>query len=147
MGSMATTAAAERGSGKLDDLQKIVALCKRRGFVFASAEIYGGFANTSLPGAGLAQLVLPYSLGPIFGFHSSATGGDTISALWGGVGGFCANEERLDTSDIANTIRIAITDCLRMASARSLTRTAQASSRSQPHDHRIAPAPRAQAAT
>jgi glycyl-tRNA synthetase len=43
---MATMAAAERGSGKLDDLQKIVALCKRRGFVFASAEIYGGFANT-----------------------------------------------------------------------------------------------------
>ena len=33
-------------SGKLDDLQKLVALCKRRGFVFASAEIYGGFANT-----------------------------------------------------------------------------------------------------
>src|SRR6202165_4051357 len=43
---MATTAAAQRSSGKLDDLQKIVALCKRRGFVFASAEIYGGFANT-----------------------------------------------------------------------------------------------------
>src|SRR5437762_6400896 len=41
---MATTA--ERRSGKLDDLQKVVALCKRRGFVFASAEIYGGFANT-----------------------------------------------------------------------------------------------------
>jgi glycyl-tRNA synthetase len=30
----------------LDDLQKLVALCKRRGFIFASAEIYGGFANT-----------------------------------------------------------------------------------------------------
>ncbi|HLZ28516.1 MAG TPA: glycine--tRNA ligase [Chloroflexota bacterium] len=43
---MATTAAEARGSGKLDDLQKVVALCKRRGFVFASAEIYGGFANT-----------------------------------------------------------------------------------------------------
>jgi glycyl-tRNA synthetase len=43
---MASTATAERSSGKLDDLQKIVALCKRRGFVFASAEIYGGFANT-----------------------------------------------------------------------------------------------------
>ncbi|MGI9148294.1 MAG: glycine--tRNA ligase [Chloroflexota bacterium] len=43
---MATTAAAERGSRQLDDLQKVVALCKRRGFVFASAEIYGGFANT-----------------------------------------------------------------------------------------------------
>jgi glycyl-tRNA synthetase len=36
----------EPRSGKLDDLQKLVALCKRRGFVFASAEIYGGFANT-----------------------------------------------------------------------------------------------------
>ncbi len=43
---MATTAAAERGAAQLDDLQKVVALCKRRGFVFASAEIYGGFANT-----------------------------------------------------------------------------------------------------
>src|SRR5207302_9850234 len=32
--------------GRLDDLQKLVALCKRRGFVFPSAEIYGGFANT-----------------------------------------------------------------------------------------------------
>ncbi|MBI2756233.1 MAG: glycine--tRNA ligase [Chloroflexi bacterium] len=30
----------------MDDLQKIVALCKRRGFVFPSAEIYGGFSNT-----------------------------------------------------------------------------------------------------
>jgi glycyl-tRNA synthetase len=42
---MATTASAERRDG-LDDLQKVVALCKRRGFVFASADIYGGFANT-----------------------------------------------------------------------------------------------------
>src|SRR5438552_1726190 len=41
---MATTA--EPRITKLDDLQKLVALCKRRGFVFASAEIYGGFANT-----------------------------------------------------------------------------------------------------
>src|SRR5437899_11290371 len=39
-------ATAEPRSGKLDELQKLVALCKRRGFVFASAEIYGGFANT-----------------------------------------------------------------------------------------------------
>jgi glycyl-tRNA synthetase len=37
---------AEPRSGRLDDLQKLVALCKRRGFVFASAEVYGGFANT-----------------------------------------------------------------------------------------------------
>ena len=48
----------------------------------------GGFADTSLPSAGLAQLVLPYSLGPIFGFHASPPGPDTISVLWGGVGGF-----------------------------------------------------------
>jgi glycyl-tRNA synthetase len=41
---MATTA--EPRSSKLDELQKLVALCKRRGFIFASAEIYGGFANT-----------------------------------------------------------------------------------------------------
>ena len=41
---MATVA--EPSSRKLDDLQKLVALCKRRGFVFPSAEIYGGFANT-----------------------------------------------------------------------------------------------------
>jgi glycyl-tRNA synthetase len=37
---------AQPRSGRLDDLGKLVALCKRRGFVFPSAEIYGGFANT-----------------------------------------------------------------------------------------------------
>jgi glycyl-tRNA synthetase len=41
---MALTVEPRRGT--LEDLQKLVALCKRRGFVFASAEIYGGFANT-----------------------------------------------------------------------------------------------------
>jgi glycyl-tRNA synthetase len=43
---MATTVAADAPRGELDDLQKLVALCKRRGFVFPSADIYGGFANT-----------------------------------------------------------------------------------------------------
>jgi len=43
---MATPAVSESPVGGLDDLQKLVALCKRRGFVFASAELYGGFANT-----------------------------------------------------------------------------------------------------
>jgi glycyl-tRNA synthetase len=42
---MATTGEVQRSS-TLTDLQKLVALCKRRGFVFASADIYGGFANT-----------------------------------------------------------------------------------------------------
>ncbi|MCB1212943.1 MAG: hypothetical protein KDK40_01470, partial [Chlamydiia bacterium] len=28
------------------DLKSVVALCKRRGFVFPGSEIYGGFANT-----------------------------------------------------------------------------------------------------
>src|SRR5690349_19279267 len=30
---------------RLTDLSKLVALCKRRGFVFPSSEIYGGFAS------------------------------------------------------------------------------------------------------
>src|SRR5919204_2315061 len=45
---MATHALEElpaQGSQQLDDLQKLVALCKRRGFIFPSSEIYGGFAN------------------------------------------------------------------------------------------------------
>jgi glycyl-tRNA synthetase len=43
---MTTTAAPPARHRELDDLQKLVALCKRRGFVFPSSEIYGGFANT-----------------------------------------------------------------------------------------------------
>ena len=35
------------GTGAPDDLmEKIVSLCKRRGFIFQSAEIYGGFRST-----------------------------------------------------------------------------------------------------
>src|SRR2546421_339932 len=37
---------AEPGVSKRADMDTIVSLCKRRGFVFPSAEIYGGFANT-----------------------------------------------------------------------------------------------------
>ena len=29
-----------------NNMEKVVALCKRRGFVFPGSEIYGGFANT-----------------------------------------------------------------------------------------------------
>ncbi len=36
---------AERGPGD-DRLEKVIGLCKRRGFVFQSAEIYGGFRST-----------------------------------------------------------------------------------------------------
>jgi glycyl-tRNA synthetase len=43
---MATTAEPASARREVDDLQKLVALCKRRGFIFPSAEIYGGFANT-----------------------------------------------------------------------------------------------------
>src|SRR5438270_10256091 len=43
---MAATAEPRSGGRELDDLQKLVALTKRRGFIFPSAEIYGGFANT-----------------------------------------------------------------------------------------------------
>jgi hypothetical protein len=48
----------------------------------------GGLADASLLPSGLTQLVLPYSLGPIFGLQSAPGGVDTISSLWGGVGGF-----------------------------------------------------------
>lgn len=33
-------------SYQIEDLQRLVALCKRRGFVFPGSEIYGGFANS-----------------------------------------------------------------------------------------------------
>ncbi|HEV3264951.1 MAG TPA: hypothetical protein VG014_05480 [Acidimicrobiales bacterium] len=48
-------------------------------------------AHASLPAAGLSQLVLPYSLGPIFGFRGGgifAGNVDGITALWGSVGGY-----------------------------------------------------------
>ncbi len=48
----------------------------------------GGVATASLPSAGLAQLLLPYSLGPIFGFQSAPGMPDQLTALWSGVGGF-----------------------------------------------------------
>ncbi len=45
-------------------------------------------AHASLPTAGLSQLVLPYSLGPIFGFRSATGLPDVISGTWAYVGGF-----------------------------------------------------------
>jgi hypothetical protein len=48
----------------------------------------GEFAHMSLPSVGLAQLILPYSFGPIFGFFTKAGSPDPIAALWGSVGGF-----------------------------------------------------------
>ncbi len=41
---------------KLDILKPIVALCKRRGFIYPGSEIYGGFANTYSYGPYGAQL-------------------------------------------------------------------------------------------
>ncbi len=48
----------------------------------------GGFAHVAVPAGGLSQLILPYSLGPIFGFHSAVGGTDVVSQVWGSVGGF-----------------------------------------------------------
>jgi glycyl-tRNA synthetase len=42
----ATTAAAGTAGGDVVTMDKIVALCKRRGFVFPSSEIYGGVGST-----------------------------------------------------------------------------------------------------
>ena len=48
----------------------------------------GSIGYASLPSAGLSQIILPYSLGPIFAFHSTASGTDVIRDLWGNVGGY-----------------------------------------------------------
>jgi glycyl-tRNA synthetase len=45
MGSPADTSTHDRG-GDVVTMDKIVALCKRRGFIFPSSEIYGGIGNT-----------------------------------------------------------------------------------------------------
>ncbi len=47
----------------------------------------GGFAHATLQARGLAQLLLPYSVGPVDAFHAVGPV-DTISAFWGSVGGY-----------------------------------------------------------
>jgi len=47
----------------------------------------GGLAHVSLPASGLPQVLLPYSLGPIFAF-STPGAVDTLGSIWGNVGGF-----------------------------------------------------------
>ena len=48
----------------------------------------GAVAHASLPTVGLTQLLLPYSLGPVFGFHLPTGVPDTITGTWAYVGGF-----------------------------------------------------------
>jgi hypothetical protein len=48
----------------------------------------GTIAYASLPTAGLAQIILPYSIGPISAFNSTGTGSNTLVILWGNIGGF-----------------------------------------------------------
>ncbi len=48
----------------------------------------GAIAYGSLPTAGLVQQILPYSLGPVFGFDSTGTGSNVIAGVWGNVGGY-----------------------------------------------------------
>jgi hypothetical protein len=57
-------------------------------FANTGAHTNGGFAFASLEPQRFAQLVLPYSIGPIFGFHSTTMGSDAISGFWDGVGGY-----------------------------------------------------------
>ena len=45
-------------------------------------------AHAGIRSTGLSQLILPYSLGPIFGFRAAGGGIDVISGLWGSVGGY-----------------------------------------------------------
>jgi hypothetical protein len=46
------------------------------------------FAFAALSPDRLSQTLLPYTLGPIFGFHSSGSPPDTISLFWDNVGGY-----------------------------------------------------------
>jgi hypothetical protein len=48
----------------------------------------GAIAHGALPTEGLPQLVLPYSLGPVFGFRTATPGPALLSDLWGNVGGY-----------------------------------------------------------
>jgi hypothetical protein len=48
----------------------------------------GAVAHASLPTVGLTQLLLPYSLGPVFGFHLPTGVPDTVTGTWAYVGGF-----------------------------------------------------------
>ncbi|MGO8870438.1 MAG: hypothetical protein ACLQPH_03390 [Acidimicrobiales bacterium] len=56
-------------------------------FANTGAHGNGAYAYVVLHGRDLAQLVLPYSLGPIFGFHSVGPV-DAISVFWSNVGGY-----------------------------------------------------------
>src|SRR6187455_2077751 len=45
-GATAQTTETESAAAEAVTMEKIVALCKRRGFIFQSSEIYGGLAST-----------------------------------------------------------------------------------------------------
>jgi hypothetical protein len=56
---------------------------------YASTESHEvGFAYAAIPRAGLVQMILPYALGPIFGFHTQGSAPNVIGIVWGNVGGF-----------------------------------------------------------
>ncbi len=72
-----------------------LALCAPLVAAFTNYLSYGnletngsGFANAAIPSAGLVQTILPYALGPIFGFHAVAGTPDVLDHLWGATGGF-----------------------------------------------------------
>ena len=56
-------------------------------FANTGAHGAGGYARVTIPARHLAQLVLPYSVGPITGFRSPGAI-DEIGAFWGNVGGY-----------------------------------------------------------
>jgi hypothetical protein len=47
----------------------------------------GAFANGSLPIQSLAQTILPYGFGPIFGLHSGGTS-SLLTIMWSSIGGY-----------------------------------------------------------
>jgi hypothetical protein len=64
-----------------------VAFAGYSGFANTGDHAAGGYALVTLHARDLGQLILPYSIGTIFGFHSVGPT-DAISVFWGNVGGY-----------------------------------------------------------
>jgi hypothetical protein len=85
--AMAGKLAAAAGAALALALPLVVAFLGYLRFADTGAHGAGGFAKATLPARSLAQLILPYSAGPIDAFHTPGAV-DTLSAFWGSVGGY-----------------------------------------------------------
>ncbi|MGA2835934.1 MAG: hypothetical protein ABSF84_04995 [Acidimicrobiales bacterium] len=85
--AMAAKLAAAAAAAVALALPLVVAFLGYLGFADTGSHGSGGFAFVTLRARDLAQLVLPYSAGPIDAFHTPGPV-DTINVFWGNVGGY-----------------------------------------------------------